>query len=120
MEKLLTMNDSVNIGKNKKVLVSELVPIKGKIFSLIKKGFLFDDEVLKESKIKKIIRDVKVTNVFVTHTTESKTYSKETESLKNILKSINTLENQTTETFDEQLNNQQEIENIISEEEEDN
>lgn len=118
MEKLLTMNDTVNIGKNKKVLVSDLVPIKGEIFRLIKKGLQFDDEVLKEAHIKKTIRDVKVESVFVTHSCEKKTYTKETESLKNILKSINTIENQTSEVNNgEDIGDEVPVEDILTDEE---
>ena len=42
------MSDTINVGKNKKVTVESLVPIKGEIFKLIKKGLQFDDEVLKK------------------------------------------------------------------------
>ena len=118
MEKLLTMNDTINIGKNKKVTVSDLVPIKGKIFNLIKNGVQFDDEVLKESHITKTIRDVKVENVFVSHSPEKKKYTKETESLKNILKSINTLESQNSETNKEEITpDEVQVEGILIDEE---
>lgn len=100
MENVLSLNDTINIGKTKIILVSDIVKVKGKIFDLIKNGFLFDDEVLKEAHITKIIRDVKFSNVFSSHQDESKkTYQKETESLKNILKSLNTLDNPTEETY---------------------
>lgn len=96
MDKKLTLNDTINVGKNKKVLVSDLVGIKGEIFKYIKKGVWFDDEVLEKAGIKRIIREEKVETVFSDKKTKSeniKIYPKETESLKNVLKSINTLDN---------------------------
>lgn len=96
MDKKLTLNDTINVGKNKKVLVSDLVGIKGEIFKYIKKGIWFDDEVLEKAGIKRIIREEKVETVFSDKKTKSeniKIYPKETESLKNVLKSINTLDN---------------------------
>ena len=96
MDKKLTLNDTINVGKNKKVLVSDLVGIKGEIFNYIKKGIWFDDEVLEKAGIKRIIREEKVETVFFDKKTKSeniKIYPKETESLKNVLKSINTLDN---------------------------
>ena len=117
MEEILTMSDTVNIGKNKKVLVSDLVGVKGEIFKLIKKGLQFDDEVLKEAHITKTIRDVKVCNVITTHEKDKKrTYGKETESVKNIIKSLNTLDNQNIEDFNgDEDTNEEEIMNIYSE-----
>ena len=111
MDKELTLNDTINVGKNKKVLISDLVGIKGEIFKYVKKGFWFDDEVLEKAGIKRIIREEKVETVFFDKKTKSeniKTYPKETESLKNILKSINTLDNI--------VNNYNETEDIISDE----
>lgn len=96
MDKKLTLNDTINVGKNKKVLVSDLVGIKGEIFKYIKKGIWFDDEVLEKAGIKRIIREEKVETVFSDKKTKSeniKIYPKETESLKNVLKTINTLDN---------------------------
>lgn len=96
MDKKLTLNDTINVGKNKKVLVSDLVGIKGEIFKYIKKGIWFDDEVLEKAGIKRTIREEKVETVFFDKKTKSeniKIYPKETESLKNVLKSINTLDN---------------------------
>ena len=68
----LGMDDVVNVGKNDKITVSELVPVKGEIFNLIKKGFEFDDEVLEKAHIKKIVRDEKINNIIVEHTPEKK------------------------------------------------
>lgn len=111
MDKKLTLNDTINVGKNKKVLISDLVGIKGEIFKYVKKGFWFDDEVLEKAGIKTTIRDVKTECVFVERKKQPKikTYPKETESLRNILKSINTLDNI--------ADNYHETETILSDEE---
>ena len=104
MDKKLTLNDTINVGKNKKVLISDLVDIKGEIFKYIKKGFWFDDEVLEKAGIKKTVRDEKIETVFADKKTKlnNKIYPKETESLKNVLKSINTLDNNDNITFEEE------------------
>lgn len=122
MERILTMSDVINVSKNKKVLVSDLVHIKGEIFSLIKKGWQFDDEVLKEAHIRKIVREPKVRFVIADHEQEKNKdkYLKETESLKNILKSLNTLDNQTEESFNnlEEYKEEEPIDNSYLEEDE--
>ena len=113
MGKLLTMSDTINIGKNKKVLVSDIVGIKGEIFNFIKKGMQFDEEVLKEAHIAKTINNLKVYSVVAPHETEKKkTYGKDSESLKSILKSLNTLDSQ------EEYKEEEALDNIYSEEEE--
>ena len=88
MEKL-TMGDTIKNGAfaNKTV--------EGAIFSMIKDGYEFDDEVLKAAHIKKIIRDEKID--FVVNTNKDNNRSnplpKETTSLKQILAELNTLDN---------------------------
>lgn len=115
----LGMDDVVNVGKNDKITVSELVPVKGEIFNLIKKGFEFDDEVLEKAHIKKIVRDEKINNIIVEYTPEKKkTYNKETESLKNILKSLNTIDKQNEDTFLSEYNTNQDTEETFLYEEE--
>ena len=95
MDKKLSLIDTINVGKNKKIPVSELVNNKGEIFEYPKKGFSFDDEVLQKAGIKKTIRNVKTECVFVTHEKDkqNKKYPKEKESLKTVLKSLHTLDN---------------------------
>jgi mevalonate kinase len=92
-------DDFINIDKDTSVSVLDLIKNK-QIFELIRKNFEFDDEVLKMAHITKIVSNVKFVNEFVEHVPEKKkTYSKDTENLKTILKSLNTLEKQTEETF---------------------
>lgn len=110
MDKKLTLNDTIKIGKNKKILISDIVSIKGEIFKYIKKGFWFDDEVLEKAGIKRNVRDVKTECILVDKDKQPKVkiYPKETENLRSILKTINTLDN---------IDNNH---NIIFEEENDN
>lgn len=110
MDKKLTLNDTIKIGKNKKILISDIVGIKGEIFKYIKKGFWFDDEVLEKAGIKRNVRDVKTECILVDKDKQPKVkiYPKETENLRSILKTINTLDN---------IDNNH---NIIFEEENDN
>lgn len=115
----LGMDDVINVGKKNKITVSELVPVKGEIFKLIKNGFEFDDEVLEKARIKKIIRDEKIINVIVEHTPEKKkAYNKESESLKNILKSLNTIDKQNEDTFLSDDNTNKDTEETFLNEEE--
>ena len=103
---LLTMEDSINLGKGKKIAVTDLLKVKGGVFEYIKNGYQFDDEVLEKAHIKKTIRNQRVTGEFATpRITKTKTYEKDTESLKNILKSINTLENPKTNNNDDEDDN---------------
>jgi len=95
MDKIYKLSDSIKLGKNKKAKVSELVETKSEIFNLIKNGYQFDDEVLEKAHIKKKISNVKVITEFVTtpNNKKQKELPKDKESFKNIIKSINTLEN---------------------------
>ena len=121
MEKELTLNDSINIGKGKKkVLVSDIVNIKGEVFKYIKQGYLFDDEVLKLAHITKHVGPVTIKNELVERKVNKiKEYPKETESLKNILKSLNTIENQSIESDAFTKNDKQEdnVLDLITQEE---
>lgn len=90
--KILTMESTIKNGKNSDMKVSDLVNIKGKIFSLIKEGYYFDDEVLKAAHINRIIREKKTYSCVrdVMPTDETK-LPKETASIKQILFDINTI-----------------------------
>jgi hypothetical protein len=121
MEKELTLNDSINVGKGKKkVLVSDIVNIKGEVFKYIKQGYLFDDEVLKLAHITKHVGPVTIKNEIVERKVNKiKEYPKETESLKNILKSLNTIENQSIDNDAFTKNDKQEdnVLDLITQEE---
>ena len=124
MDKVLILEDSINIGKGKKkIQVSELVNIKGEIFNYIKKGYLFDDEVLKLAHITKHVGPATVKLEIVERKTPKvKEYAKDTESLKNILKSLNTIDNQATDedAFTKNDNDNEDMLDLISEEDENN
>lgn len=120
MNKILTLNDIINVGKNKKILVSDIVENKGEILKLIKKGLQFDDEVLEKAHIKKLKRDEKVITIIVPHDKEQKKeYVKDTDSLKTILKSLNTLDNQNCEISEtEEFTEEIPLDNLLMEEDE--
>ena len=118
MAEKLKLTDKITFGKKQKVCVSDLVEIKGEIFRLIKEGYQFDDEVLEKAKIKKVVRNTKVTSEIIRpKKTDSKVYPKETENIKSILKSINVLENIPSETdsFEESENINDDYIDIIEE-----
>lgn len=71
--------------------VSDLIEKKS-IFQMIKKGYRFDEEVLKMSNITHTIRDHKIDLVIVDHEKDTKKYKKDTATLKEIIKEIDTLE----------------------------
>ena len=86
--------------------VSELVEKKGVIFHMIKKGYYFDDEVLAKSNITHNIREHKVYWVVVDHEKDTKKYKKDTATLKEIIKEIDTLE---YDGYEEKLEDNNEI-----------
>ena len=78
-----------------------MVKQKGEIFRLIKIGFRFDDEVLSEAHITKTIKDVKTQFTIAEHEKETfKELPKDTKNIKSILKTINTIDNEINETYD--------------------
>ena len=95
MEKL-TLESVIKKGKYAKKSVADLVKEKGVIFSMIKEGYEFDDEVLEKARIKKIISNVR-TCCCVGGTDYSKITNsnlpKDTASIKQILSELNTLDN---------------------------
>lgn len=90
----LDIKSKVPCGKYKSELVGEnLVNDKKEVFSLLKDGYIFTDEVLgKVGIIKKVRVSSQQCNRVTDHITDNKVYEKDTMSLKNILKSIHTIE----------------------------
>ena len=94
MYKTLNINSEITTGIHKGKTVKEVLENgKKEIFSLIKQGFSFDDEVLSLAGIKKNVRDVTIKHVFIEHEKDNKIYEKETTSLSKILKEIRTIDN---------------------------
>ena len=90
----LKLDSTITEGEFKDKTVKEVLECgKKNIFSLIKTGLLFDDEVLSLAGIKKNIRDVKVTQICADHEKDTRVYQKETASLTKILKEIRTIDN---------------------------
>lgn len=92
--KSLSLNSIINSGKFNKQTVNEvLTNNKRDIFSLIKEGFSFDDEVLKLAGIKKNVKNSTVKNEIVEHDKDTKVYEVDTTPLHKILKEISTIDN---------------------------
>lgn len=91
---ILTMESTVKSTKYGNKSVMELVDIKGVIFSMIKDGYQFDDEVLEAAHIKKEISNVRYYNR-VGGDSQDKlgNLPKETSSMKQILSELNTIDN---------------------------
>ena len=91
----LTMRDTIENGKYANKTVEEITKISGAIFSMIKDGYEFDDEVLVAAHISKTIRDERTESVVNIHKDEnsSKPLPVETASVKQILAELHTLDN---------------------------
>lgn len=99
--KTLTMESTIKLGRKASKKVSDLVEIEGKIFSLIKEGYCFDNEVLEAAHIKKYVRNVQtiscvrdnipVDRVSENSAIENAKLPKDTASLTQILSELNTL-----------------------------
>ena len=92
---MLGLNDKINYGKMRGGTVEDLVKKEGKsaIFSLIKSGHTFSDEVLSFAGIKKVVHDVHTTtNECFEKETDTKVYEKDTVKLSKILKEINSID----------------------------
>lgn len=90
----LDNTSKVPYGKYKSEKVGDnLVNDKKEIFALLKEGYFFTEEVLNKAGI---IRRIKVvphsSNRITDHIVDKTVYEKDTMSLKNILKSIHTIE----------------------------
>ena len=91
----LTMRDTIENGKYANKTVEEITKISGAIFSMIKDGYEFDDEVLVTAHISKTIRDERTEFVVNIHKDEnsSKPLPVETASVKQILAELHTIDN---------------------------
>lgn len=90
------MNYVFKNGKYANKTVGELTEIKGAIFSMIKEGYDFEDDVLAAAHIKKNIRDKKAFLMVGNCVEDEKTnklLAVETVPLKQILSELNTLDN---------------------------
>lgn len=103
--KYLTLKDTIKGGKYNNYVVEDLVNVKGAIFSLIKEGYMFDDEVLELSHINRIIRGSHGECVIrdKVNTEPQKSLGKDTASIKQILAEINTIDKNNSK-YDEEYN----------------
>lgn len=106
----LHLNSVIENGKYKDKTVSSLVKNKRAMFNLIKEGYQFDDEVLKEAKIKKITHAPTFSNNVGEHKMDKKKYNKDKESVSSVLKKMN---NTDEETIKEATINIDELGDII-------
>lgn len=73
--------------------VSDIIENKREwVFQMLKKGYRFDDEVLKKAHIKHETRDHKIELIISDHAKDNKTYKKDTATFKEIIKEIDVLE----------------------------
>lgn len=100
------MESTIKIGTNGEKKVSELVNEKGRIFSLIKEGYAFDDEVLNAANITHIIRDVHFENVvFEKNTEKNENLKKDSVSAKQIISELNSINKDFSDFKDEYVDN---------------
>jgi len=90
----LKLDNIIEDGKYKGKKVSELILNKKVIFELLKNGYNFDDEVLLQAGIKKIVRNIRTRTEVVEHEKDTKVYPKEIASISKILKDLETVVNQ--------------------------
>lgn len=90
----LNMESTIKNKRGTEKKVFDLVKEKGKILSLIKEGYDFEDEVLSAAHIKRNIRDVKVSYVVGNKDNdELKPLQKDTTSARQIIYELNTINN---------------------------
>lgn len=91
----LSLRDKIQGCKYKNKTIEEIISLDKKyIFQLIKQGYYFDDEVLEKSGIIKTVKQATVKLEIATHEKDERVYEKETESIKQILKNILTIDSQ--------------------------
>lgn len=84
---ILTRNDNIKIDR-KNVSVSEIMYDKRSIMSLIRNGYMFDDDVLSQAGIKKIVSQPVTKFEVVEHERDNTVYQKDKESITKIIKSL--------------------------------
>ena len=88
----LTLDYVITKGKFKCKTIAEVIDIdRHEIFNMIKKGFYFDDEVLKAAHIIRHIRDSKIIQTIIDRKVvkDTKVYPKDTKKVSEIIDSMN-------------------------------
>lgn len=88
----LTLDYVITKGKFKDKTIAEVIDIdRHEIFNMIKKGFYFDDEVLKAAHITCHIRDSKILQTIIDRKVvkDTKVYPKDTKKVSEIIDSMN-------------------------------
>lgn len=94
----LKLEDTITLGKYKGKTVREMIdknPDKAKknILNYLRQGLYFDDEVINEVGLKKIVHEPTVKLVVVEHKSDNKTLPKDRAKLSTILKDLHTIDN---------------------------
>lgn len=90
--KILGMESTIKIGTNSEKKVSELVNETGYIMSLIKEGYIFDDEVLSAAHITRTIRNVRFEHIVTDKSAEQMPkLRKDSVSAKQIISELNSI-----------------------------
>ena len=118
--KKLNMESTIKIGTKDEKKVSDLVNEKGRIFSMIKEGYVFSDEVLNAANITNIIRDVQIKNIITDKSSEKvEKLRKDTVSAKQIISELNGFNKCSDEFKDDSGDNyENQIDNITFENDE--
>ena len=100
----LTLDFVITKGKFKGKTIAEVIDIDcHEIFNMIKKGFYFDDEVLKAAHITRHIRDSKIIQTIIDRkiVKDTKTYPKDTKKVSEIIDSMNYANDNYDDDFDD-------------------
>ena len=100
----LTLDYVITKGKFKCKTIAEVIDIdRHEIFNMIKKGFYFDDEVLKAAHITRHIRDSKIIQTIIDRKVvkDTKVYPKDTKKVSEIIDSMNYTNDDYDDDFDD-------------------
>ena len=87
------MDDPITSGRIKSKTPREIIKKdKRKIFTLIKNGFTFDDEVLEAAGIRRSVSNERVYNSVCEHAVDTKRLPKDKLSLNKIIEELSTVE----------------------------
>lgn len=111
------MESTIKIGTKDEKKVSDLVKEKGRIFAMIKDGYIFDDDVLNAANITHVIRDVQIKNIITDKSSEkNEKLRKDTVSAKQIISELNGFNKCSDEFKDDSCDNyENQIDNITFE-----
>ena len=91
----LQKETKITSGKYKGKTLGKVIETDGKkgVFTLLREGYYFDDELLSEVGIKKITHEPTIKNEIVRHVKENKVYKKDTMKAERIISELQTIAN---------------------------